>query len=115
MDKQALQKKLDHSSKELNQLLRKNTELDQLHEDIQRITEKELDSLTEEAQIFKGTEHATRISQAIHEIETETEYAQKKIQRLIDDTEEEYYRAKKKYYQLEDDLHFVKNGGVLHD
>lgn len=36
-DKQQLQKKLDHSSNELSQLLRKTNDLDQLHEDIQRI------------------------------------------------------------------------------
>ncbi|MFS7430168.1 hypothetical protein AB6863_12010 [Carnobacterium maltaromaticum] len=114
-DKQQLQKKLDHSSTELSQLLRKTNDLDQLHEDIQRIKTKELELLEEEHQIFRGTEYTSIIDQTIAEIEVETHYAQKKIKNLIEDTEEEYYREKKAYNQLEDDLHFVKNGGVLND
>ncbi|WP_233638191.1 hypothetical protein [Carnobacterium maltaromaticum] len=64
-DKQQLQKKLDHSSTELSQLLRKTNDLDQLHEDIQRIKTKELELLEEEHQIFRGTEYTSIIDQTI--------------------------------------------------
>lgn len=115
VDKHHLQKRIDESSKELSQLLRKTNDLDQLQDDIQRIKTRELDLLEEEHQIFKGSQYETVIDHTIQEIELETQYAQKKIKNLIEDTEKEHYRVKKKLYQLEDDLHFVKNGGILND
>ncbi|MGX7418097.1 hypothetical protein ACWOFR_04750 [Carnobacterium gallinarum] len=112
-DKQQLQKKIVDSSEKLSQLLRKTNDLDQLYEDIEGLKIKEFELLDEEQQIFRGTEYASIIDQTIAEIEVETQYAQKKIKQLIADTEEDYYREKKAYSQLEDDLHFVKNGGTL--